>query len=289
MKKRKTLLHRILVKAAGAVSAVFIENHLLQVTDYSIASEKIPPAFQDFKIVQLSDLHSACFGRDNARLIRKIDAAKPEIVVMTGDMVSRSDSNHTVFFKLAQTLGKKYPCYYVIGNHEQDMERQELKEFLARLAALHIRVMDNEKIEISKEDQTINLYGLWYSLKYYKEAHHRSERTSQFGVRELKRAMGKYDDSHYGILLTHSPLSFPAYAKWGADLTLCGHVHGGMIRLPFAGSLLSPERVFFPKYSAGVYEESGKKLLVSRGLGSGVFGVRIKNRPEIVILTLSCE
>jgi uncharacterized protein len=287
-KKKKTLLHRILVKAAGAVSAVFIENHLLQVSNYSIASEKIPPAFQNFKIVQLSDLHSACFGHDNARLLEKIDAEKPDIIVMTGDMISRTDSDHTVFFKLAQTLGAKYPCYYVIGNHEQDMEHDELNAFLARLTALPLRVMDNEKVEIHRENQSISLYGMWFPLKYYKEAHH-SGKTPQFGARDMKRSMGKYDDAQYGILLTHSPLPFPVYAEWGADLTLSGHVHGGMIRLPFAGGLLSPEREFFPKYSAGIYEENGKKLLVSRGLGSGVFGARIMNRPEIVVITLKTE
>lgn len=99
--------------------------------------------------------------------------------------------------------------------------------------------------------------------------------------------MGVYDSAQYGVLLAHNPLCFDSYAKWGADLTLCGHVHGGMIRLPFAGGLLSPEREFFPKYSAGIYEHSGKKMIVSRGLGSGTFGIRILNRPEIVVITLA--
>jgi len=286
-KKKKTLLHQILVKAAKAVSAIFIENHLLQVSQYSVASEKIPAAFKNYKIMQLSDLHSACFSRDNARLIRKIITAKPDLIVMTGDMVSRSDSNHNVFFKLAETVAKLAPSYYVIGNHEQDMESKEMNAFLSRLRVLGIHVMDNEKVEICKENQSINLYGMWFSLKYYKEAGHHFERPAHFGAREIKRAMGGYDHTHYGILLTHSPLCFSTYAQWGADLTLCGHVHGGMIRLPFAGGLLSPEREFFPKYSAGIYEQDGKKLLVSRGLGSGVFGVRMMNRPELVVITLS--
>jgi len=286
-KKRKTLLRRILIKAARVVSSAFIENYMLQVSDYRIVSDQIPVAFQNYKIVQLSDLHSACFGRDNTRLIQKIETAKPDLIVMTGDMISRSDFNHNVFLKLAETLGKSYLCYYVVGNHEQDMERDELKAFLVQLAALKIHVMDNEKVAISKEDQSINLYGMWFGLKYYREARRRIGRSAQFGDRDMKRAMGKYDSDRYGILLTHNPLCFPVYAQWGADLTLCGHVHGGMIRLPFVGGLLSPERKFFPKYSGGIYEQKAKKLLVSRGLGSGVFGVRIFNRPEIVTITLS--
>jgi predicted MPP superfamily phosphohydrolase len=102
----------------------------------------------------------------------------------------------------------------------------------------------------------------------------------------MKRLLDAFDTGRYGILLTHNPLCFPVYARWGADLTLSGHVHGGMIRLPILGGLLSPEREFFPKYSAGIYGEDDKKLLVSRGLGSGVFGARIFNIPEIPVITL---
>lgn len=285
-KKRNSPVYRVIVKACKAASVLFPENHMLRVTEYAIRSERLPVAFDGFRILQLSDLHSANFGRDNARLLRKIKAAKPDIIVMTGDMVSRSDSDHHVLFRLVQTLGKAYPCYYVVGNHEQDMERGGLKSFLARLAALHIRVLDNERISLKRGDQSINLYGMWFPLKYYREANQRSGHTAKFTGRDIKRLLGAFDPSHYGILLTHSPLCFPVYARWGADLTLCGHVHGGMIRLPFLGGLLSPEREFFPKYSAGIYQEEDRKLLVSRGLGSGVFGARILNIPEVAVVTL---
>jgi predicted MPP superfamily phosphohydrolase len=288
-KKRNSLIYKIIVKACKAVSALFPENHMLRVTEYTVRSERLPAEFDGFRILQLSDLHSASFGRDNARLLQKIKAVKPDIIVMTGDMVSRSDSDRHVFFRLAETLGRRYPCYYVVGNHEQDMERGEQKAFLARLAALHIRVLDNERISLKQEEQSINLYGMWFSLKYYREANLRSGQTARFTGRDMKRLLGVFDPLRYGILLTHNPLSFPVYARWGADLTLCGHVHGGMIRLPFLGGLLSPEREFFPKYSAGIYEEDGKKLLVSRGLGSGVFGARIHNIPEIAVITLHNE
>ncbi len=285
-KKRNSPVYRIIVKACKAASALFPENHMLRVTEYAVRSERLPAAFDGFRILQLSDLHSASFGRDNVRLLQRIEAAKPDMIVMTGDMVSRSDSDRHVFFRLAETVGKAYPCYYVIGNHEQDMERDELKAFLVRLAALHIRVLDNERISLKRGEQSISLYGMWFSLKYYREANLRFGHTAKFTDRGMKRLLGSFDPSHYGILLTHSPLCFPVYARWGADLTLCGHVHGGMIRLPFLGGLLSPEREFFPKYSAGIYKEDGGTLFVSRGLGSGVFGARILNMPEIAVITL---
>ncbi len=284
--KKKSLLKRILIKALKLTSTLFIENHLLQRTDYRIASPKIPPDFQGFKILQLSDLHSACFGHENVRLIRKIDAVKPDMVVMTGDMISRSDFHHDVFFRLAQTLGAKYPCYYVVGNHELDMERKEMKAFLVRLASMKIRVLENEKTQITQNRQSINLYGLWLPLKHYREAKKKTGRTVPFIDRDMKRIMDVCDPSAFGILLAHNPLCFPVYARWGADLSLSGHVHGGMLRLPLLGGLLSPERKFLPEYSSGIYEIQDKKLLVSRGLGSGLFGARFLNRPEIVVITL---
>ncbi|WDC83435.1 hypothetical protein PL321_11895 [Caloramator sp. mosi_1] len=99
--------------------------------------------------------------------------------------------------------------------------------------------------------------------------------------------MGKIDDRTYNILLTHNPLYFKTYSSWGADLTLCGHIHGGIIRIPFIGGFLSPERVFFPKYNAGKYEINNNILIVNRGLGNGDFGLRFNNRPEVTVITLS--
>ncbi len=287
-KKRNSFLRKVLIKTASAASSLFIENHLLQVTEYRIASQKIPTVFDGFKIVQLSDLHSKSFGRGNARLIQKINTANPDLIVMTGDMVTRSDTNHNEFYHLAETLGRKYPCYYVVGNHELDMDHDKLKAFLSRAASLGVHVLDNTCTELHREDQIIRLYGMWFPLNYYKEAKH-SLKHEQFAYMDMRRAMGDCDTNQYGILLTHNPLSFPVYADWGADLTLCGHVHGGMIRLPFLGGLLSPEREFFPKYSGGLYERNGRKLLVSRGLGSGLFGARIFNCLEIVIITICHE
>ena len=84
------------------------------------------------------------------------------------------------------------------------------------------------------------------------------------------------------ILLAHNPLLLDTYAAWGADLVLCGHVHGGLIRLPLAGGLLSPERKFFPKYDKGLYEKAGTKMYVSGGIGKP----RFWNPPEINLLYL---
>ena len=83
------------------------------------------------------------------------------------------------------------------------------------------------------------------------------------------------------VLLAHNPLWFRSYAKWGAALTLSGHVHGGAVRLPLIGGLLSPERAFFPPYDKGYYTDGRHDMIVSGGLGK----LRLFNPPEICLIT----
>lgn len=278
---------RALIRAASLLSLLFPENHLLSVSRFCIFSPKLPKTFDKTRIVQLSDLHSARFGKGNARLLRRIEAERPDFIFMTGDMVSRTDERHDAFFELAAALGGRFPCYFVAGNHELGMSPPRLGAFYNRLAACGVTVLNNRTVRLERGGASILLSGLCYPLPCYPEAkqvtHH-----SPFTAEQMRRRLGGCGGADYRILLAHTPLCFPIYADWGADLTFAGHVHGGMIRLPFVGALLSPDRRFFPKYSAGIYTHNGKRMAVSRGLGSGLFGARLGNRPEIVTVTLAC-
>jgi hypothetical protein len=97
------------------------------------------------------------------------------------------------------------------------------------------------------------------------------------------------EDGAYTVLLSHRPELFDAYAANGIDLALCGHAHGGQIRLPLIGGLFVPNQGLSPKYSEGVHEKGQTKMAVSRGLGNSIAPVRINNRPELVVITLSTE
>ena len=102
----------------------------------------------------------------------------------------------------------------------------------------------------------------------------------------IEKLLGKNDRQEFSVLLTHNLLYAESYIKWGADLTLCGHVNGGMLRLPFVGGIYSPERTFFPDYDGGQYPFGKQNLVVSRGIGNGNFGFRFLNCPEIVTIEL---
>ncbi|MBX4259623.1 metallophosphoesterase [Clostridium estertheticum] len=265
---------------------IYFDNNVLQVSHYTVKSNKIQTSFNDFKILQLSDLHSKDFGNHNYKLIEKINSENPDIVVMTGDMINTSDTDFEVFINLAEKVSKNHVTYYIVGNHEENLTDDKLKLLTNKLGRIGISVLDNKKVTITKGKDSINLYGLWFNLRYYKDANYYNEKELFFGVGQNKTLLGNLDSNLYNILLTHNPLYFDTYSSWGADLTLAGHIHGGMIRIPFVGGLFSPERRLFPKYDAGKYQINGKELIVNRGLGDGNLLIRIFNRPEISVITL---
>jgi len=260
---------------------LYIDNMLITVSKYEIKSNKIPKKFDKFKIVHLSDFHS--YGNDNIKIVEKINDERPNIIVMTGDMVSKYDVNFEKFLNLAEVLSKKYEIYYIVGNHEIRLRKDDLNLILKELHKFGIKVLNDEKVTLIRGNESINIYGIDIPLSYYKIIN------KPLNIGEVINVLiHKCNKNEYNILLAHNPLLFPEYAKYNVDLTLSGHIHGGMIRLPFIGAILSPERKFFPKYSSGVYEINNKKLLVSRGLGHSRPGIRLFNKREIVSITLNC-
>lgn len=283
--KRKILFVVILLLAFAA--RIYVDNNLLEISRYKVTSNKIPDSFDGFKILQLSDLHSKSFGDGNIKLMEKINGENPDIVVMTGDMVDSKDTDFDVFTDLAGEISKNYDTYYILGNHEQSLSKKRRKMLTDTLTEFGVKVLDNEKVTITKGEDSINLYGLWFNLRYYKDSSNEYTKDVFFGEEQIKKILGKPNTDSYNILLTHNPLYADTYSDWGADLTLSGHIHGGIIRIPFAGGVFSPEKKFFPEYDGGMYQVDDKILIVNRGLGNGDFGIRVFNRPEISVITLS--
>ena len=280
---KKSTFSKVAILAAW--SFVLVENYTIEVDKFTVESKKIPKAFDGFKILQLSDFHSKRFGFGNAYLIHKIDELSPDIIIMTGDMVSREDMSLKTFYRLAQAIGNRYEVYYTVGNHELDINDDELAKMFRTLRHYGIHILNNEKVPLVRDDAEINLYGMWYGLHYYKNANGNYHKHLDFDSAEMLRLLGKNSTDTYSILMTHNPLDFRIYADWGADLTFSGHVHGGVIRLGRFGGLFSPGRLFFPEFYEGEYLIGDSKLIVSRGIG----GFRLFNRPAIVLATLKSE
>ena len=264
----------------------------LEIANYIIENKKIPYEFNDYVIVQISDLHNKSFGKNNIYLIEEIDKINPQVLVITGDLIDGEDKNFNVALDLLKFLTNKYKVYYITGNHEQKALLKQYKELykdyfekLNDLSSIHL---DNEKIQIRKGNNHINLYGLTIPFKCYKYLLDDNKKTD-LDKDFLQENLPEINRNEYNILLVHTPFYFDEYEKWGADLVLAGHVHGGIIRLPFIGGLLSPNRNFFPKYDLGKYDKNDSTMIVTKGLGGSKVLVRINCKPEIVKIILKSK
>lgn len=268
----------------------FIENRRLTITKYQIKDSLIPKAFDGFHIVQLSDLHNASFGEKNEKLIREIKELKPDIILVTGDMIIGKPGKDVKFSAdTMNSLTEIAPVYFSMGNHElrasiyTDTYLDMWDQFSKSLSA-EIHLLLDEKTEIIKEGDSVYLYGLNLTPELYK----RMLRT-KMPADYLTSLFGNCDTTKYHIFMAHNPDYFQNYAKWGANLTFSGHIHGGMIRIPLIGGALSPMIHFFPHYDKGLFEYSNKYMILSGGLGNHTFKFRVNNLPEIISVTLNQE
>lgn len=276
------------IVALLAIISYFIGFFWIDVTKYEIASSKIPKNFDGYTILQLSDLHSKSFGKNHETLLKKIDAEQPDMIVLTGDMINTNDADFSGFYQLAETLTQTYPVYYIVGNHEQNLPLRKYTELLAHLRQIGVTVLNNQSVSIFKDADRIELTGFTLPLPYYTNQL-KDQVQKELTPEILTQFIGTPQKEIFQIFLSHNPLYFDTYSSWGADLTLAGHIHGGIIRFPFIGGLLSPERTFFPKYSGGTYKKEDATLIVNRGLGNGTVNFRIFNNPEITVIRLKSE
>lgn len=250
------------------VYAVFENRYLLTVRHESIG--------RGIRIAHISDLHKRRFGRDNIRLCQTVEREKPDVIFITGDLVSRKEKDLSTAKKTVEQLIKTAPVYMIFGNHEQDLS-DGLKAEYARIAEKSgAHLLRNEMAETEINGRKLKIYGLEESLDVYKKD------GSYRGLKVLEKSditelVGDRPEGEV-ILLAHNPFFGEAYSQWGADYTFSGHVHGGIVRL-FGIGLLSPERKLLPKNAKGVYSFGRMKLFVSAGLGKK----RLFNPSEIVI------
>ena len=289
---KKRIVFCVLMFVNVVISAMFISYIIslfkIDVSKYEVASSKVPKAFDGFKILQLSDLHNRRFNKNNKKIVKIIEKQKPDIIVMTGDMVSSNSTGFSNVFSLVEELDGKYPIYYIFGNHEQRLSVEKQAIIIGKLREYGVKVLNNQHEPITKNDESIEIFGLKQELIYYTN-YLKSKKTYSYETKDMENAIRKADSKKFNILLAHNPLYFETYEKWGADLVFSGHVHGGIIQIPFIGGFLSPERKLFPKYSGGEYEINDSKMIVSRGLGYTKINLRFFNNPEICVVELKSK
>jgi len=262
---------------------LYAQNNSIVVTTYKVASAKLPDGFDSYRIVQLSDLQSKEFGKEQRPLIRKVDKLDPDVIVFTGDLVDQVHYDGEASLKLMEGLVKIAPVYFVRGNHEQaSREYEELEE---RLLALGIHIMKNAHEDIPLGDGAIRLIGV-DDPTYNRQGDGDADKMNAHLAEALADADGSYP---FTLLLSHRTELFPVYAENGIDLSLTGHAHGGQIRIPFKGGVFSPGQGMWPEWTEGMHEIGDSAMIVNRGLGNSSFPLRLFNQPEIVVVELTAE
>lgn len=253
------------------------------VRKYTFSSDKVK---KEITFAFLSDLHDKKYGKNNSKLLDAIDKVKPDALLVGGDMIVASpEETNTNAKGLMNTLAQKYTVYHGMGNHEyrSDLYREKYgemyDEYSKPLMERGVIFLRNKAVLL--EDYNIEIRGVEIDRKYYK----------RFTVRHMddsymEEILGKNEGTHYEILLAHNPDYFNQYKDYGADLTLSGHVHGGLVRMPFFGGIASPAVRFFPKYDGGLFTKEKSNMVVSRGLGTHTLPVRIFNPAELVVIHL---
>ncbi len=240
------------------------------------------PADLPERITVISDLHNHRFGKNNERLLACIDAQAPQLVLIPGDLVIGSGGVYDSAEELLHGLSARgIPTYISLGNHEigfRAKRPEEYAAFLQRIAAPNVHILDNETCFPSSG---YCISGLTLPPECYTKRGRDMALTEEGIAQVVPRPEGRFQ-----ILLAHTPYYFPAYCAYGAELTVAGHVHGGIIRLPFVGGVISPQMELFPKHDAGVFQSGSVQMVVSRGLGTHFPPLRVYNRPQVLLLRL---
>lgn len=250
---------------------------------YEIASGK---AMKPCRMVLLSDLHNKSYGREQEKLVREIDKISPDVILTAGDMLTAvQDTPYEKALSLMRQLSSRYQIYYGLGNHEQRLQRcpEEFgtvyDDYVKELADCGVTLLINENVYLP--EYNVAVCGAEIDRQYY-----RKFRKHPMDAGYLPKILGRPREDACQILIAHTPQYFEEYVAWGADMVVSGHVHGGIMRLPVFGGVLSPNLTLFPKYDGGRFAYGKSVMILSRGLGTHTVPLRIFNPAELVVIDL---
>lgn len=282
----------IFITVLGVIILILFWVMLYDSNRFVVAEHRFvdPRIKRSCRAVVLADLHNKRYGKENEKLLAAIHELHPDIILVAGDIpTAKPGKTLTVAVHLMEELAREYPVYYGSGNHEYRMkiypevygDMSQIYEKALSEAGVHRLINDH----IFLTEYGINIFGLEIDKSYYK----------RFGILQMDRKylselMGEPAEDAYNILIAHNPDYFPQYAAWGSDLVLSGHIHGGMVRVPFWGKgVVSPNIRLFPRYDGGIFRQDKSVMLLSRGLGMHTIPIRLFNPGELLVVDLEPE
>lgn len=247
---------------------------------------KLPKLKKGCRFVLISDLHNKVYGKKNEKVIEAVRRANPDFVVIAGDLIT-SHANETIEpgVELVKALRERYKIYYALGNHETKMKMCPEKfgdmydVLISEMQHPNVTMLIDQSCVLS--DYGIRMTGLELERAYFARF-----KKKEMEPGHLEKHIGSVDEQYCNMLIAHNPDYFEEYAAWGADFVLSGHVHGGIMRLPWLGGVIAPSYKLFPKYDGGVFEEGRATMLLGRGMGAHTLPFRFFNPAELYVVTL---
>ena len=242
-----------------------------------VNSSKLPSTVKGKKLIVISDLHNSRLGTNNIILKNAIKSLNPDGIIVAGDLFNGVGKNNysKEFF---HHIISNYTVYMVKGNHEENLAytTPELLEYI-----ISSNIQENFFL---LDNSSANFYGINIIGFTSDEAAYKRLFAQKVSVNEIEKKLGIANKSCYNIVVSHNPEGEDSYCKWGADMIVSGHLHGGFIRL-FNKGIISPQLKIFPKYTSGRYFiNEDCQLIVSRGLGTHFPNPRLFNKPHIILL-----
>ena len=272
----------------GSVFLVWsiLDQNRFVVRQQNIRTDKLKKG-QSVRFVFVTDLHDKKFAGNNETLLKAIRKCEPDFILCGGDMMTAHPGKNNVnTVSFMQRLSKEYKIYYALGNHEfrarlyPETYGDMYDEYMEAIDSENIVFLDDESVMIP--DLPVRIQGLTIGREYYKRFSQK-----QMPKDYIEKKLGKINPEEYTILLAHDPDYGEEYFDYGADLFLSGHLHGGIVRLPYFGGAASPSFRLFPKFDGGLYERGEKKGYVSCGLGTHTIPMRINNPGEVTCITVT--
>lgn len=285
------LIILLLVLALAAALEIYRELHHFCVTRYDVTSEKLSGTAREVKLLFLSDLHNRTYGRENRRLLQSIKEEAPDIILIGGDMlVGKANVPCDTALDFVRQLPEICPVIYSNGNHELRMKEDRevyadtYAQYKNSLEKCGVHFLENERLRVELGEKNLHIFGLELPVSSCRKFKKAPVTAKDIETYLGARANEKKDS--YTILLAHNPAYMEAYLEWGADMVLSGHLHGGLVRVPGIGGIVTPQGFLFPKYSGEMTRMGEQTVIVSRGLGTHTMNIRLFNTPELISIRL---
>lgn len=271
--KRVILLSIVLLAMLSFFIKIYFDTSTFKINRERFPSTKLE-AGTELNILQITDVHSGLFGKDNKRVLEKVKELDADMIVLTGDLIDRKTENLEIALQLAEELVRINPdTYFVTGNHEH--ENPDKEAFLYGLEEKGVIILSNENTQFEKDGQQFNLAGV-------------NDVSTEH--EDMSLAFSGLDTDKYTILLSHAPSVVQKYPDVDADIVLSGHTHGGQVRLPCIGALVAPDGGLFPELQKGVYPlEDERYLYIDSGLGTSALPIRFLNQSQISLITIRSD